>query len=148
MKFAILLLTAVSLWGQSQVSIYSSKDIQKIGQALAQQRTRFASKDLARYASNYSMIAYREETGSSEVHQHESDIWIIETGTATLITGGKLTNPHTQKPGEIRGTSIQGGERHAVGVGDVVEIPPGVPHQVLIEKGKPFTYFVIKVTGQ
>jgi quercetin dioxygenase-like cupin family protein len=32
--------------------------------------------------------------------------------------------------------------------GDIVHIPAGTPHQLLLDKGKPFTYFVVKVTGQ
>jgi quercetin dioxygenase-like cupin family protein len=64
------------------------------------------------------------------------------------LTGGKVVNPKTIKPGEIRGTSISGGERHTLSTGDIVHIPAGVPHQILLEKGKPFTYFVVKVTGQ
>ena len=94
------------------------------------------------------MLAYREETGSSEVHEHEADIFVIEDGEATIVTGGKVVNPKTQKPGEIRGTSITGGERHMLATGDIVHIPAGTPHQLMIEKGKPFMYFVVKVTGQ
>ena len=82
------------------------------------------------------------------MHEHEADIFIIEKGEATLLSGGKMVNPHTQKPGEIRGTSISGGERHMVAAGDIIHIPAGEPHQLLIEAGKPFTYFVVKVTGQ
>jgi uncharacterized RmlC-like cupin family protein len=32
-----------------------------------------------------------------------------------------------------------------LGVGDVVHIPVKVPHQLLVEPGKQFTYFVVKV---
>jgi quercetin dioxygenase-like cupin family protein len=59
-----------------------------------------------------------------------------------------MVNPHTTKAGEIRGSSIAGGERHNLGVGDIVHIPAGTPHQLLVENGKPFTYFVIKVSAQ
>ena len=54
-------------------------------------------------------------------------------------------NPQTQKPGEIRGTSIEGGERHRLGAGDIIHLPAGTPHQLLVEEGKPIVYFVIKV---
>jgi len=40
------------------------------------------------------------------------------------------------------------GERRQVGEGDIIHIPANTPHQLLIENGKPFTYFVVKVTGQ
>ena len=130
------------------VDIYSPKDIREMSDALLKKRTQFASKELERYSNHYSMLAQREGTGSSEVHEHEADIFVIESGAATILTGGKLVNARTQKPGEIRGTSIEGGERHLLGPGDIVHIPAGVPHQLLIGKGQPFTYFVVKVTGQ
>lgn len=132
----------------SQIDIYTAKEIQNRANKLADEKKPFASEDLARYGNHYSMLAYREATGSSELHEHEADIFVVENGDATLVTGGKVVNPKTVKPGEIRGSSITGGERHALSTGDIVHIPAGVPHQVLLEKGKPFTYFVVKVTGQ
>ncbi|MGH9697517.1 MAG: cupin domain-containing protein [Bryobacteraceae bacterium] len=94
------------------------------------------------------MLAYRAATGSSEVHEQVADIFVIESGEGTLLSGGKLTGSHAEKPGELRGTSIAGGEKHSFGPGDVIHIPAGTPHQVLVNKGKPVTYFVIKVTVQ
>jgi mannose-6-phosphate isomerase-like protein (cupin superfamily) len=140
---------ALATVGLSQaVDIYSTSDLKAAEQKLAQKGAPFASKDLARYGNHYTMLAHREATGSSEVHEHEADIFVVESGEATIITGGKVVNPQTQKPGEIRGSSITGGERHALATGDIIHIPAGTPHQLLIEKGKPFTYFVVKVTGQ
>ena len=130
------------------VDIHSAKDIHAMSDALLKKRTQFASKELERYSNHYSMLAQRESTGSSEVHEHEADIFVIESGAATILTGGKVVGPHTQKPGEIRGSSIEGGERHLLGPGDIVHIPAGVPHQLLIGRGQPFTYFVVKVTDQ
>ena len=130
------------------VDVYSAKELAAMGNQLEQKRAPFASKDLARYGNHYLMLAEREATGSSELHEHEADIFVIEEGEGTLVTGGKIVNPHTQKPGEVRGSSIDGGEKRAVGKGDIIHIPAGTPHQLLIESGKPFTYFVVKVTGQ
>jgi mannose-6-phosphate isomerase-like protein (cupin superfamily) len=131
----------------TQVDIYTAKELQDLGASLTKGGKSFASKELARYGNHYTMLAARESTGSSEVHEHEADIFVVERGTATIVTGGKLVNPKTQKEGEIRGTSISGGERHTLQTGDVIHIPAGVPHQLLIEQG-PFDYFVVKVTGQ
>ncbi|HEX3684700.1 MAG TPA: hypothetical protein VHU83_19335 [Bryobacteraceae bacterium] len=143
-----LLLAAVALAADERVDIYSAKDLGGMDQKLAQKGTPFAAQELTRYGNHYTMLARREATGSAEVHEHEADFFVIEGGDATLVTGGKIVNGHTEKAGEIRGSSIEGGERHRVAVGDIIHIPAGVPHQLLIAKGKPFTYFVIKVTGQ
>lgn len=150
---AFLLLLAAAAFAADQnrdknVDIYSTKDLAAIRAKLAQKGAPFAAQDLARYGNHYTMLAFRNATGSAEVHEHEADIFVVESGDATLVTGGKLVNAHTQKSGEIRGTSIDGGERHPVATGDIIHIPAGVPHQLLVEKGKPFAYFVVKVTGQ
>ncbi len=147
--FAISFLCFTAIAAESgKVEIYSAADIRKMAQELSQKQTQFASRDLSRYGTHYFMLAQREATGSAEVHEHEADIFFVEAGSADLVTGGKVVNPQTQKPGEIRGSSIQGGEKHEVATGDIIHIPAGVPHQLLIGKTKPFTYFVVKVTGQ
>lgn len=148
-KYVLFLLAfAAAMPAQAPgVDIYTAHDLQDMGQGLAKQGKPFASRELTRYGNHYTMLAMREATGSSELHEHEADFFVVESGRATIVTGGKLVNGHTEKPGEIRGSSIAGGERHALAVGDVIHIPAGVPHQLLIEKA-PFEYFVIKVTGQ
>ncbi len=117
-------------------------------QALASKGLSFADKNIARYGNHYLLLARRGETGSSELHEHEADIFIVQSGAATIVTGGKIVKPQTTKLGEIRGSSIEGGERHTLATGDIIHIPAGTPHQLLIDKGTPFAYFVVKVTGQ
>lgn len=142
-----LFCAAVLYAADTRVDIYSAKELQDLGASLTKGGKSFASKELARYGNHYTMLAARESTGSAEVHEHEADVFVVERGTATIVTGGKVVNPKTEKEGEIRGTSISGGERHTLQTGDIIHIPAGVPHQLLIEQGA-FDYFVIKVTGQ
>jgi mannose-6-phosphate isomerase-like protein (cupin superfamily) len=142
-----LLVAAVAYCADTHVDIYTAKELRDLGASLTQGGKAFAAKDLVRYGNHYTMLAARESTGSSELHEHEADIFVVERGTATLVTGGKLVDPKTQKEGEIRGASITGGERHTVQTGDIIHIPAGVAHQLVIDHG-PFDYFVVKVTGQ
>jgi mannose-6-phosphate isomerase-like protein (cupin superfamily) len=145
----IFFLLAISLNAAvARVDVYTAKDLKSITHGVPSKGGQFASKELAHYSGHYTMLAHREQTGSSEVHQHEADIFVVEEGQASLLTGGILVNSKMSKAGEWRGSSIQGGERHSLSTGDIVHIPAGVPHQLLIDKGKPFTYFVIKVAGQ
>lgn len=130
------------------VDIFTAKDIQTMVHALAAKGSAFADKELPRYKDHYLLLARRGETGSSELHEHDADLFVVESGQATIVTGGKIVKPETTKPGEIRGASIEGGEKHMLRTGDIIHIPAGTPHQLLIEKGKPFAYFVIKVSGQ
>lgn len=143
-----LAFAAMAMAADRSVDVYSARDLAALKSKLAQKQAPFAAEDLARYSNHYTMLAYRDATGSAEVHEHEADIFVIESGDAILVTGGKLVNGHAQKSGEIRGTSIDGGERHQLSAGDIVHIPAGVPHQLLVDKGSAFTYFVVKVTGQ
>ena len=130
------------------MDVHSAQDLRSRTQTLLQKRTRFAAEDLERYGNHYTMLAFRTGTGSSELHEHEADIFVVESGDAVLVSGGTIVNPRTEKPGEIRGSAIEGGERHPLRMGDIVHIAAGTPHQLLIENGKPFSYFVVKVTGQ
>jgi len=72
---------------------------------------------------------------------------IVQSGHATIIVGGKILNGQTTAPNEIRGTSIEGGERQALKAGDVVHVPVRTPHQV-VDTSQAFDYIVLKVDTQ
>jgi mannose-6-phosphate isomerase-like protein (cupin superfamily) len=143
----ILLFTAIAKPAQV-VDLYTPQDIAGLKKQLAKDKTGFASKPLEKYGNHYTMLAYRESTGSSEIHEHEADIFFIAEGDSSILLGGKMVGGHTQKPGEIRGSSIEGGEKRPLKTGDIIHIPAGLPHQILVTPGKPITYFVVKVMGQ
>ena len=72
-------------------------------------------------------------------------LWRVNGASAGAAPSGEMVNGKTTAPNEVRGPSIKGGEKKALAAGDVVHIPPRVPHQLLVGAGKEFTYFVIKV---
>jgi len=151
MKKCILPFLAFAvLFAQSNAAVdhYSTAQLTAIKDKLSAGHPTYKSEALQKYKGHYTLLAHREATGSSEVHEHEADIFVIEDGEGTLITGGKLLHSHIEKPGELRGTSIAGGEKVHYAPGDIFHIPAGVAHQLLVEKGKQVTYFVVKVTGQ
>jgi mannose-6-phosphate isomerase-like protein (cupin superfamily) len=145
--FSILAASSIFAAGDT-VDRYSTHDLSAIQEKLSAGYPTFKSQQLKQYKGHYTMVAHRAATGSSEVHEHEADLFVITAGEGTLVTGGKLVNPRVEKPGELRGTSIAGGEHMHYAPGDIIHIPAGVPHQMLVEKGQPVTYFVMKVTGQ
>jgi hypothetical protein len=101
---------------------------------------------LTRVASwgNHSLLAIRREgDGEAEVHDTQVDVIFITSGEGTLIVGGTVVGGHPTTPGEIRGTSIQGGVSKKMAVGDVFHIPAKVPHQMLVPKM--LTFEVVKV---
>ena len=96
--------------------------------------------------SSYKIQAGRRlMAGKVEIHEHDTDIFYVTEGTATIITGGTMEGGKPSGPGEIRGDSITGGVTRHHGKGDVIVIPAGVPHWML-EVSNPFLYLVIKVT--
>ena len=100
---------------------------------------------LTDYGNHYTMVAHREGNGEAEFHETESDLFVVTSGTATLIVGGTIPNGKTTAPNEIRGPSIEGGMRQKLSAGDIVHIPPKTAHQTGAGPRRKFTYFVLKV---
>jgi mannose-6-phosphate isomerase-like protein (cupin superfamily) len=92
------------------------------------------------------MVAHREGSGEAEYHATQADIFVVQSGEATLVYGGSLVDGKTTAPNEMRAASISGGMEKKIAAGDVVTIPAKLPHQVKLDSGKEFTYFVVKVT--
>lgn len=104
-----------------------------------------ASETLDKYPHHYAMLAFRNRNGGGELHENFADLFYILDGKATVVTGGALVDRHSSAPGEVRGSSVDGGSRQDVIAGDVVHIPAGMPHQMLVPEGSTVTYFVVKV---
>jgi len=85
----------------------------------------------------------RDAPGEVEIHTKDTDVMYVVEGTATLITGGTVTNSRQTGAEELRGTAITGGQTLHLSKGDVVVIPAGTPHW-MPETSKPFLYFVVK----
>ena len=85
----------------------------------------------------------RERPGLVELHTQETDVFYIVDGTATFVTGGTMVDGKLVSPGQMRGTSITGGETHHLKKGDVIIVPNGTPHQ-FTETSNPFLYFIVK----
>lgn len=70
-------------------------------------------------------------------HDDTAESYIITSGSATMITGGRIVNgrrfaPESEVTRILNGPScsgtIVGGTNHDIKVGDIVIIPEGVPH--------------------
>jgi mannose-6-phosphate isomerase-like protein (cupin superfamily) len=105
-----------------------------------------ASETLANWGNHLLLKTRRESSsGQAEFHEQQADLIIIQSGQATIIVGGKIVNGKATAPNEIRGTSIEGGEKQSLKAGDVVHVPVKTPHQVLLEAGQTLDYIVLKV---
>jgi mannose-6-phosphate isomerase-like protein (cupin superfamily) len=104
-----------------------------------------ATQTIQRYSTDYSMLAFRSQSGKAELHAKFADFYVVVAGDATLVSGGHIVNAATTAPGEVRGDSIQGGQETKLKKGDIVHIPADIPHQLLLSKGDTFQYFIVKV---
>ena len=100
---------------------------------------------LADYKSHRFRMLYRDADGNPEQHDAIIDIVFVESGEGTLVLGGTMAGRRTTGPGESVGTRLDGGERHAIGAGDIVHIPAGIPHSFLVPGGKHITYVLLKI---
>lgn len=78
------------------------------------------------------------------LHANSLDIWLVSEGSATAVTGGKLLDLKKRPNNDdAAGSSIEGGTEQALKPGDVLYIPPGVPHGFKDIKG--FRAFLIRM---
>lgn len=104
-----------------------------------------ASETLKEYPRHATMLSFRARNGAAELHERFADLFYVLDGRATLVTGGTVVGAQAIGPGEIRGTSIEGGIRQELRAGDVAHVPAGVPHQMLVSGDKTVTSFVVKI---
>jgi mannose-6-phosphate isomerase-like protein (cupin superfamily) len=133
----------------SGVRVWSAAELKGFDKSLSAKLAGkpFNAEQFGRLSKNSTaMISHRESEGGAEVHNTQNDIFFVETGEATLVTGGETPGAKETEANELRAPSIKGGTQKKIGPGDIVFIPAKVPHQLLVDKGKHFTYFVVKVS--
>jgi hypothetical protein len=92
-----------------------------------------------------SVMVYRAANGEAEFHENAADYTIIEAGAGDLILGGSVVDARVTGPGEIRGSSVEGGTTYHVGPGDIINIPAKTTHQMTVPPGGSVTYIVVKI---
>lgn len=95
--------------------------------------------------ANYMVHASRREgPGQCEIHAEDTDVIYVLAGATTFVTGGTCVDPKPTAAGEIRGTSVAGGEERRLKPGDVIVVPRSTPHWFKQVDG-PVLYYVVKV---
>lgn len=113
--------------------------------APAAKATGSAGPVIASYGNLGLMLSVRTANGGGEVHKNFDDLMIVQQGSATLVTGGSLVDPKPGDNGEIRGSSVKDGTSQPLKVGDVVIVPAGLPHQLLVKPGTVYAAMVAKI---
>jgi mannose-6-phosphate isomerase-like protein (cupin superfamily) len=136
---AILLMTMSAEARQDTEETVSYVPREQVAEALA-------NSGLMVNGQDFTIIgAHRDAgVGQPESHANVTDIYYITKGAGTLVTGGRLEGSRETRPGEMIGGELIGGEERQVSMGDVVAIPPGIPHWYK-EVPDEISYYLIKV---
>lgn len=126
---------------------WTSGELTKMDQALVAKMNgkSGANVQLVNKPSHNTIMIHRTGSGAAEIHEKLGDILIVRSGEGAVLVGGKSINPRPAAPGETRGERVEGGVRYELKTGDVIYIPVGVPHQILVEKGKELNALVVKM---
>jgi mannose-6-phosphate isomerase-like protein (cupin superfamily) len=89
-------------------------------------------------------IIHRDKNGEAEVHMAFNDIYVVKSGHAKITVGGQVSGNRETATGEWRGGNITGGTDYPLAAGDVLFIPAGVPHKVLVAPKASITYVTVK----
>jgi mannose-6-phosphate isomerase-like protein (cupin superfamily) len=101
--------------------IAKAKSEHKDNQPLIAQRI----LQLAPYNVN---LEYRTSVGPASIHEKEAELFFVIDGSATLVTGGKLTEEKRTNPENLSGAGVEGGESRHVAKGDYIIVPEGTSH--------------------
>lgn len=101
--------------------IAKAKSERKEGQPIVAQRI----LQLAPYNAN---LEYRASVGPASIHEKEAELFYVIEGSATLVTGGKLTKEARTNPENLTGSGIEGGAPQEIAKGDFVIVPENTAH--------------------
>ena len=146
--FAPVFLIAAQETAPEGFEHWTNASLRSISQTLTDDAARdphqFAVKQLADFPHEAFLLVHREADGAVEWHETQIDIFLVQSGSAPLLVGGTYVNGETVAPHEKRNGTIQNGVRVKLAPGDIIRIPARVPHQLLLDGAREFTYFVVK----
>ncbi len=131
----------VIYWPAAKLSAYSPT----LKERQTANKTTSASEILSDLGNHKFEILRRDGSGAGELHQNWTDVFVVQGGEAIILYGGSIEEARDTGNGEIRGPKLVGGKSQKVSAGDVLVMPPGIPHQTVVEPGKSFFVLIVKV---
>jgi mannose-6-phosphate isomerase-like protein (cupin superfamily) len=95
---------------------------------------------------NYA-IWHRDTSGGLERHDAWADVLLVQSGSATILSGGVQEGATESSPGEWRGGTARGATKQIIRAGDVITTPAGTPHQMILARGEKISYIVFKISA-
>ncbi len=110
-----------------KASYFANADLENIWKALEAKQV--SNQRILEGGSHSVNVRIVTPSNAPLVHHQSVDVWVVTSGSATAITGGELLN-QTQRANadDIAGTEIRGGVEQPLKPGDLIFVPPGVPH--------------------
>ena len=106
---------------------FANSDLQNVWKDLEARQV--LNKRVLEGGSHSINIRIVRPTDAPLMHANSLDIWLVTAGTATAVTGGELVGMKKRPNGDdAEGSSIKAGSEQPLKVGDVLYVPPGVPH--------------------
>jgi len=126
---------------KGKAAYFAGSDLQSIWKDLEAKQV--LNKRVLEGGSHSINIRIVRPTDAPLVHAGSLDIWLVSEGSATAVTGGTLIEGKKRPNSDDEaGSSIMGGVEQPLKAGDVLYIPPGVPHGFKDIKG--FRAFLIR----
>ena len=112
---------------KDKAGYFANSDLQNVWKDLEARQV--LNKRVLEGGSHSINIRIVRPTDEPLVHAASMDVWIVREGSATAITGGQLQNGKKRpNSDDSAGSGIVGGTEQPLKVGDVLYVPPGVPH--------------------
>jgi len=86
------------------------------------------TENILRMAPYNASLEYRGAVGPAAVHETEAEFFYVIDGSATMITGGKLTAEKRTNAANLTGTGIEGGQSRSISKGDFIVVPENTAH--------------------
>jgi mannose-6-phosphate isomerase-like protein (cupin superfamily) len=86
------------------------------------------AQSMIRLAPYNVSLEYRAGVANAALHEHEAELFYVVDGSATLVTGGHLTDQRRTNAANLTGSGIEGGESRHVAKGDFIMVPENTPH--------------------
>ena len=99
-------------------------------------------RESAGYSTN---LAVRLRSGTPERHETLGEILIVLDGHATLVSGDAIEKREQTGCAEARTSAITSGSSQELRPGDIVHIPAGTLHQMLLSGNETLSYLVVKI---
>jgi len=104
-----------------------------------------ASEVVHQYPRHNIQLLHRGRSGGAEIHEQFADIFLVLEGHGTMVTGGNVIGAKAVGPGEIRGEKVEGGKEQELRRGELIHIPAGTPHQMIVAGDESVSCLVFKV---